>query len=120
MQRIGEAYLTQLDTAIRFAEYLSRETFGREIPQIFLIHANRINADHLGQMLNLLDARGYRFVSLDEAARDPAYATPDKYTEPWGINWLHRWRVGLGLPSLLREEPDPPAWVWEAYQGSED
>ena len=116
MRRIGRAYLMQFDTAIRFAERLSRETFGREIPQIFLIHANRINADYLGQMLGLLAARNYRFISLDQATADPAYNTPDEYTKPWGVNWLHRWRVGLGLPNLLREEPDPPEWVLKAYE----
>ena len=116
--RVGNAYLAQLDSAFAFAEGLSVETFGQEIPQVFLIHANRINADHLDAMLERLRSRGYVFVSLEEAVSDPAYATPDEYRARWGVSWIHRWRVGLGLPSALRREPEPPAWLTDAYEGS--
>lgn len=112
--RVGRAYLAQLDTAFAFAERLSAETFGRSIPQVFLIHANRINADFLGDMLVRLRERRYAFATLEEALSDPAYATVD--VGRWGISWLHRWRVGLGLPSALREEPEPPSWLLEAHQ----
>lgn len=33
----------------------------------------------------------------------------------FGPSWLHRWRVALGLPSKMREEPDPPQWVLDRY-----
>lgn len=117
-QRVGQAYLAQLDTAFGFAERLSIDTFGREIPQVLLLHANRINADHLDAMLGKLGRRGYAFVSIGQAASDPAYATPDEYVAHWGVSWLHRWRVALDLPSMLREEPEPPAWLVEAYRAS--
>jgi len=115
-QRIRQAYLEHLDRAFAFFEGLSRDTFGREIPQILLIHANEINADCLDEMLDRLEARGYAFVSLDEALRDPAYRTPDEYVGRNGPSWLHRWRVGLGKPSRQRDEPDPPDWALQAYQ----
>jgi peptidoglycan/xylan/chitin deacetylase (PgdA/CDA1 family) len=116
MARIGEAYLAQLDAAFAFAERLADETFGRPIPQTFLIHSNTLNADYLAQMLGRLQARGYRFVSFDEALRDAAYATPTRYVGDYGISWLHRWRHGMGRENRLREEPDPPRWILDAYQ----
>lgn len=115
-QRVGLAYLAQMDTAFDFAERLSDETFGREIPQVFLIHANRINADHLDAMLERLKSRGYEFVSMQQAVSDPAYASADEYMARWGVSWIHRWRVGLGLPNALRDEPEPPPWLVEAYR----
>jgi peptidoglycan/xylan/chitin deacetylase (PgdA/CDA1 family) len=115
-ERIGRAYLAQLDTAFAFAEQLSRDTFGREIPQVFLIHANRINADYLDAMLARLRERGYAFVTLSDAVADPAYETENAYGRKWGVSWLHRWRVGLGKSSKLRDEPGLPAWSLEAYQ----
>ena len=115
-RRVGAAYLTQLDSAFAFAERLSVETFGREIPQVFLIHANRINADHLGGMLDRLERRGYGFIAMEEAVSDLAYSTFDGYTAHWGVSWLHRWRAGLGLPGRLRDEPEPPSWLAEAYE----
>lgn len=115
-QRVRQAYLEHLDLAFAFFEELARDTFGREIPQILLIHANEINADCLDEMLDRLEARGYAFATLDEALRDPAYRTPDEYVGRNGPSWLHRWRLGLGLPSRLRDEPDLPDWALQAYQ----
>ena len=54
--------------------------------------------------------------SRTTALRDPAYSTPDEYVGRNGPSWLHRWRVGLGLPSRLRDEPDLPDWALQAYQ----
>lgn len=116
MRRVGKAYLDQLDLAFGFMEELAAETFGRAIPQVFLIHANDINADYLAAMLDRIQVRGYRFVSLARAVEDPAYATPDGYTGTAGVSWLHRWRESLGLDSRLRDEPDPPQWVLDAYR----
>lgn len=119
-RRIGQAYLDHLDTAFTYVEGLSRDTFGREIPQVFLIHANMINAAYLERMLARLRQRGYRFVKLETAIQDPAYSTPDGYVGPWGISWLHRWREGLDEESRLREAPDPPSWIMEAYRAMRD
>ena len=115
-QRIGNAYLEALDTAFAFGEEISRDTFGREIPQIFLIHTNLINAHYLDRMLQALRDRGYRFVSLAQAMEDPAYSTTETYAGPHGISWFHRWRSSLGMKNRLRDEPDPQPWVMEAYR----
>ena len=115
-RRLESAYLDQLDAAFAFAEELSRETFGREIPQLFLIHANALNAKLLSAMLQRLSGRGYRFVTLEDALFDPAYLTEDVYVGPYGISWLHRWRHGLGMANRLRDEPEPPAWAMERYR----
>ena len=114
--RVRAAYLDHTDAVITFCEGLSRETFGREIPQILLIHDSELNSGVLGELLDRLAARGYTFISLDEALRDAAYRTPDRYVGRFGPSWLHRWRVGLGLPSRLRDEPDPPQWALDRYQ----
>ncbi len=115
-EKIGSAYLQQLRDACSFAERLSLDTFKDEIPQILLIHANRINVDYLDRMLLILEKRGYRFVSLEEAMQHPAYQTKNLYRKKWGVSWLHRWRYSLGLEPRLREEPDPPKWVLDAYE----
>ncbi len=114
--RIGRAYLGHFDTIVSFDERLSRETFGRDIPQVLLLHADDLNAVYAGRLLDRLERRGYRFITLGDALADAAYATPDGYAGRWGISWLHRWRKGLGLPDSLRAEPDPPAWVLHGYQ----
>jgi hypothetical protein len=107
---------TQFEAAVKFAEGASHELFGREIPQILLTHANPLNAECLPEMLERLEARGYRFVSLEEVLHDPAYRTPDEYTGPYGPSWLHRWSVALGKPTPMKGEPESPEWVRKAAQ----
>jgi peptidoglycan/xylan/chitin deacetylase (PgdA/CDA1 family) len=116
LERISREYLDHLDRAFAFAEELSRDSFGREIPQVFLIHANAIHAEHLDAMLTRLEDHGYRFVSLQRVMSDPAYTSKDAYLGPQGISWLHRWRIAMGKSDRLRDEPDPPGWVLKAWK----
>lgn len=114
--RVRAAYLEHLDTACDYMERRSRETLGREPRQILLIHANRINADCLAEMLARLERRGYAFVSLDDALRDEAYRIEDKYVGPMGISWVHRWSYALGIENKFAEEPDPPKFIFDLYR----
>jgi len=70
----------------------------------------------LGHALaKMLVKRGYRFVTLDAAVSDPAYASQDTFTGAGGISWIHRWvltRDGRG--AVLPEEPEVPRWVMDA------
>jgi len=116
VERLRLAYLEHTLAATRFAERMSVELFGREIPQVLLIHTNAVTADRLPALLEALAGRAYRFVTLDEAMRDPAYATRDGYVGPHGPTWLFRWSKGLGRSISFAEDPDPPAWVAELYK----
>jgi peptidoglycan/xylan/chitin deacetylase (PgdA/CDA1 family) len=113
--RLAEAYLAHTEAATDFAETKARELFGRDdVPQTLLLHTMAINADHLDALLGRMAARGYRFITLDEALKDPAYATPETFVGRTGPTWLFRWSRSLAPTSDFRADPDVPAWVWEA------
>jgi peptidoglycan/xylan/chitin deacetylase (PgdA/CDA1 family) len=114
-RRLEDGYLAHNDAMLDFFERLARDEFGRDIPQVLLAHVNRLNAALLPRLLARLHGRGYRFVTLEEALRDPAYDTPDRYVGPNGPSWLHRWSVALGKPYRLRDEPDPPKDILDAW-----
>ena len=114
VRRISEAYLAHIDESFRFYERLSVELLGYELPQVLLLHANEMNADLLGELAALIGARGYRFVSLDEALADPAYALPDEYVGPRGLSWLQRWALSAGME--VPPEPREAAWVAEMFR----
>jgi hypothetical protein len=79
------------------------------------VHANRLNADHFERIAAMLARRGYRFVPLEEALADEAYASPDRFTGAGGISWLHRFALTRGGGSLLvPDEPRTPTWIPEA------
>jgi peptidoglycan/xylan/chitin deacetylase (PgdA/CDA1 family) len=110
-----EQYLAYFDRMCAWFETLSRDTFGREIPQILLIHVNTLNAETMPELLARLGRRGYRFITLDEALSDEAYRTPDLYVGKVGPSWLHRWSIARKLPFRLREDPDPPKDFAQRY-----
>jgi peptidoglycan/xylan/chitin deacetylase (PgdA/CDA1 family) len=115
MRRIGEAYVAHMAVVLDFFEPYSAEvTGGREPAQVLLLHANSLNRDWYPKIHALYRQRGYRFVSLDRALKDPVYALPDTYVKANGISWLHRWTQTAGRP--IRWEPDPPDWIFAAYK----
>lgn len=113
--RIGGAYVAHMATVLDFFEPYSAElTGGREPAQVLLLHANSLNRDWYPKIHALYLARGYRFVSLDQALKDPIYARPDTYVRKAGISWLHRWTFTEGRE--IRWEPEPPEWIVKAYE----
>jgi peptidoglycan/xylan/chitin deacetylase (PgdA/CDA1 family) len=109
MGRIVEAYLAHMRDVFEFFEQYSVEVVGYELPQVLLLHANALNADHLEDLLSMLEARGYEFVSLEEALVDPAYSLDDTYVGPRGLSWLHRWALGKGM--TIRMEPSEEKYL---------
>lgn len=110
--RVRQEYVGYMESVVAFFEQRSVEVVGREFPQVLLLHANQLNADLMPQLLEMFRRRGYRFVSLEEALADPAYASADGYAGRGGFSWIHRWSQTRKLAP--KGEPEPPAWVTEA------
>ena len=112
---IGEDYVRYMLEMVRFWEDQSQQLFGRNIDHVLLIHANALNADWLDELIDGLRSMGYGFVTLDEALRDPAYGSPDHYSGPAGISWLHRWALTRDVDrSMFLGEPEVPDWIGRA------
>jgi peptidoglycan/xylan/chitin deacetylase (PgdA/CDA1 family) len=111
-RRVADEYVRYMEAMTAYYEQQSRALFGREIAQVLLLHANNLNADHFGRLAQMYARRGYAFVPLEEALRDPAYATEDTYTGPAGITWIHRWALSQGKRgAFFAGEPEVPQWV---------
>ena len=115
MARVVEAYVPHLSAVVEHFEAWSEEVVGYEPPQVLLLHANEINADHFGRVAAMLRDRGYAFVSLEEALADPAYALADGYIGPRGLSWVHRWALGKGM-AVIEEEPREPEWLADLFE----
>jgi peptidoglycan/xylan/chitin deacetylase (PgdA/CDA1 family) len=114
-KRLREAYLDYTAAAAEFSERVAPQIFGRDIPQTLLIHANDITADCLDEMLKRFEARGYRFITLDEAMSDPAYQIKDTLVAKAGPTWLWRWMKSMGMNVSFNGDPEPPRWVMDLY-----
>ncbi len=115
LAKIGESYIDYMLDVVSYYERQTQAIVGRPIPQILLIHAYALNADHLDTLLERLEARGYSWISLEEALSDPIYERPiHGYTGSGGITWLHRWAITEGLDhSTFKGEPEAPKWIEE-------
>ncbi|MFZ0582175.1 MAG: polysaccharide deacetylase family protein [Candidatus Acidiferrales bacterium] len=107
-------YLEYVDTVFNYAESESEKLFSRQIPQVLLIHDNALNTECLDGLLTRLEQRGYKFVSLQEAMTDPAYATPDLWVGT-GVLWMERWKIAMGLKPEPDKGPDPPKWASDIF-----
>ncbi|MDH3733631.1 MAG: polysaccharide deacetylase family protein [Gemmatimonadota bacterium] len=114
--RIAEAYVAYMDSVVGYYEAQSRALVGREIPQVLLLHANRLNADTTDELVGVLVDRGYSFIDLDEALRDPAYGLPDEFVGSGGITWIHRWALTRGeRGEFFAGEPPAHPFVEEVF-----
>jgi peptidoglycan/xylan/chitin deacetylase (PgdA/CDA1 family) len=113
MAKLGADYQRYMLEVVDFYEGQAGAIVGRPIPQVLLIHAYALNADHLGALLAALERREYRWITLEEALADPVFRQPiDGYTGAGGITWLHRWAITEGLDREIFEgEPEVPEWV---------
>jgi peptidoglycan/xylan/chitin deacetylase (PgdA/CDA1 family) len=107
-------YIPYLAKVVAFFEKRSVEVTGHEIPQILLIHANQLNAGQMPQLLEMFRRRGYSFITLKEALKDPAYALPDDYTGEGGFTWIYRWSKTKKM-KFATYEPEPPQWILDQY-----
>ena len=82
---------------------------GYEPKQILLLHASQLEADHIGELMDMLRKRGYRFITLEDALGDQAYSLPDMYVGEEGTGWFDHWAITMGKPP--QGAPAFPQWV---------
>jgi len=96
INRVGEMYISYMESKVRYYERQSDKLFGRNIRQILLIHANSLNSDYIGELLQMFLKNGYSFVTLETALKDELYKTEDHFYKNGGISWLDRWAITQG------------------------
>lgn len=114
LRRLERGYVPYMLNKLDYYEAQSQQLLGYNVPHVWLMHANELNAAAFDALVEGTRRRGYRFITLDEALRDPAYARPDGYTGRFGPSWLHRWAMAERKPKeFYAGEPAVPGWVLE-------
>jgi peptidoglycan/xylan/chitin deacetylase (PgdA/CDA1 family) len=108
-QQIVKEYLAHHDACFAYTEQLSAKIVGYEPRQILLLHASNLEADHIGELLDLLRKRGYRFITLEDALSDSAYSLPDTFVGEEGSGWIEHWAITQG--KIPQGAPAMPQWV---------
>jgi peptidoglycan/xylan/chitin deacetylase (PgdA/CDA1 family) len=110
-QQIVKEYLAHHDAEFAYCEEQSRKLLGYEPKQILLLHASNLEADHIGELMDVLRKRGYRFITLQDALEDSAYSLPDTYVGEEGTGWLDHWSISQG--KVPGEGPPIAPWVMD-------
>jgi len=119
MKKISDAYIPYMESKFEHFEFVSRELFDREMKQILLIHASKLNADHFNELADMMIERGYKFIPLKEALTDTAYNSPDTFFGAGGISWLHRWALTQGKnKDIFKTDLPAPEFIMK-YAGIE-
>lgn len=112
MQQLRRGYVPYMLNKLDYYEQRSQELLGRLPAQVWLMHANALNADSVGELVAAARRRGYRLISLEAALQDPAYRHADGYNGGSGMSWIQRWAMAQKLPkSFYAGEPTVPGWV---------
>jgi peptidoglycan/xylan/chitin deacetylase (PgdA/CDA1 family) len=112
-EQLTQSYLEYSDKMFAYTEQLAKQTIGYEPKQILLLHGNQLEADHIGDLIELMRKRGYRFITLEDALSDAAYSLPDTYVGEGGTGWVDHWAITMGKPPL--GSPSCPQWVVDRY-----
>lgn len=115
-KRLADDYIRYMESMFVFYEKFSRRLAGYEPPQILLLHDHQLNADTLDRLAAMIRRRGYSFISIDEALRDPIYRRPEHYTGGYGLSWMYRWAFAAG-----KKPPGQngvPAWVMDLFHAA--
>lgn len=110
-QKVVKEYLAHHEASFAYEEQLSVKVLGYEPRQILLLHASNLEADHIGELLDLLRKRGYRFISLEDALGDAAYSLPNTFIGEEGSGWIEQWAISQG--KVPPPSPEIPQWVFD-------
>jgi peptidoglycan/xylan/chitin deacetylase (PgdA/CDA1 family) len=109
--QLVKEYLAYHDASFAYTEELATKIIGYEPKHILLLHASRLEADHIGELLDVLRKRGYRFITLEDALSDTAYSLPDTYVGEEGTGWIDHWAISQG--KIPQGAPKFPQWVMD-------
>ncbi len=112
LKLISDEYLKYVGIRFDYSEKVSNELFGRAIKHILLIHANELNADNFDGLVKIIKNKGYRFITLEQALKDPIYLFPDKYNGT--SDWLSMWMFSKGKNFTA---PAPPEFIQKIFNG---
>ena len=120
MNEVRTAFVKYMSEMFDHYEAYSQEMFGRDIAQTMVLTPSRLITDSADELFGMIEKRGYKFVSMEEALADEAYKTPDNFVNTRdiigksGISWFERWQMAQG--KKLRDEPKVDAQIWKTWE----
>ena len=106
IQRLHDTYLATADTYIGVYRELAHRLYGHDVPYVLLMHVGAFDARILPELISHFRARGFAFVTLEQAMEDPVYRADAAVAAPGGttFNELVATERQIAMPDA--EEPE--------------
>lgn len=100
VKALHDSYLSTADTFIAHYRAASQRIYGRQIPFILLLHVGAFDAQMFPDLVALFRTRGFTFVTLSEAAADPAYSEDPDIAYDNGDTFIDQvaFKRGISIP----------------------
>ena len=86
----GNEYLMHMrEISLKYLKK-GKELTTRDVKHILLLHANPINADYLGKVLQWYKDEGWEFITLKNALEDPIYSEKVDLVSPYGWSQIDK------------------------------
>ena len=102
-------YLAAAAEGITYYRAMAKALYGRDIAYVLLMHIGAFQAKTLPKLLALYRSKGFQFVSLEEAERDPYYAAFTDPSRPAPLNDLEHAMAARNLPAIPQPKNYGPA-----------
>jgi len=113
---LKKSYLDDAVVWLHWADAAARALFGRSIEHILLLHIGAFDSLVIGDLLTEYEKLGVRFVPLERALADPAYAVEQRAPRALGGTYLEQVRESRGVTDP--PEPSLPDALLDALCGS--
>jgi peptidoglycan-N-acetylglucosamine deacetylase len=108
VEELEASYLKAAEDSLRVGQDMAQAIFGRDIKHVMLLHIGSFETVMLPKLMELLKAKGFTLITLDEAERDAAYSTEVAPLTRWDGTLLDQLTVAKGLkPPVRGESPFP-------------
>jgi peptidoglycan/xylan/chitin deacetylase (PgdA/CDA1 family) len=108
IDELKASYLKAAEDSLRVGQAMSTSIFGRDIKHVMLLHIGSFETVMLPKLMELLKAKGFTLIRLDDAESDPAYKTEVAPLTRWDGTLLEQLVRAKGLKSPPRAESPFP------------
>jgi peptidoglycan/xylan/chitin deacetylase (PgdA/CDA1 family) len=103
--QLEASYLAAADATIDYTRAMSKALYDRDIPYVLLMHVGALDARMLPRLLTLYRDKGFSFVSLQDAEKDPFYRNDLDISLPPVPDSLEEAMRARNLPLPTRPTP---------------
>jgi peptidoglycan/xylan/chitin deacetylase (PgdA/CDA1 family) len=95
---LEQSYLSAASYALAQVQNSARLLYGRDIKHVMLLHVGSFETVMFPRLLELLQQRGFKLITLPDAESDPAYLTVPDPLSVWDGTLLQQMKDVRGIP----------------------